>query len=480
MDERAKKMTEKQYRKADKMVLSTLLVVMLGIFLNMLGMISTGGANTAMILVAVLSVIGVGVTITIYGKLKGTRSCGIFMSVVATIVWAVMVILVDAQFFYMLAAALFIAQMAYLEKKRIIISTVVILPIFTIKSLILTRSGSVSPTEGGTSIILLVLVIFSVYSITKIWIAFNAENMDTVRRVSEELVAHFDGANRYIRTLDNALNKSNVAMQDIATNIESTAQEMQNQSMRCQDIEDNTKDAKAQTDTMVQASSKALKEVALGVEAMDKLHSQAKDVERDNKETVEYVVTLNERTKEVEAILGTIAGISTHTHLLALNATIEAARAGEAGKGFAVVADEIRGLAAQTKEATEDITAILAEFGDDVERVTESINHSAKTVKEQNRLIKDTKGKFDSIDRDVNQLMNIIHDFKRVIDDIMEATVVIADGITELSANSQEVAAASSDGTQIMTRAVDDMNQVKATLHEIYDLAQNLRNEYNV
>jgi len=269
-------------------------------------------------------------------------------------------------------------------------------------------------------------------------------------------------------------------MQEIATNTESTANEMQNQSMRCQDIEDHTKGAKGQTDTMVKASNKALEEVALGVEAMDKLHSQAKDVERDNKETVEYVEALNERTKQVEAIIGTIAGISTHTHLLALNAAVEAARAGEAGKGFAVVADEIRGLAAQTKAATEDIAAILGEFGGDVERVTESINHSAKTVKEQNRLIKETKGKFDAIDQGVNQLMTNINDFKRVIDDITEAAIVIADSITELSANSQQVAAASGDGTQMMTKAVDDMNQVKETLNDIYELAQNLRNEYRV
>lgn len=31
-----------------------------------------------------------------------------------------------------------------------------------------------------------------------------------------------------------------------------------------------------------------------------------------------------------------------------------------------------------------------------------------------------------------------------------------------------------------MTQAVEDMNQVKATLNDIYNLAQNLRDEYNV
>ena len=61
-----------------------------------------------------------------------------------------------------------------------------------------------------------------------------------------------------------------------------------------------------------------------------------------------------------------------------------------------------------------------------------------------------------------------------------DASVVIADGVTELSANSQEVAASSTEGTRITTKAVGDMNQVKAALNNIYILAQNLRDEYNV
>ena len=473
-------MTEKQYRKADKMVLSTLLVVIIGVFLNMLGMISMGAANPAMLIVAVVSVIGIIATIVIYIICKGTRKCGILMSIAAVIVWGVMVLFVDAQYFYMLAAALFIAQMAYLDKRRILVSAVVVLPIFMGKSLMLSRNGVVSPTEAGTSIVLLVLIIVSVYNITKIWIAFNTENLDTVRRVSEELVTHFDGANQYIETLDEVLNTSNLSMQDIALNVENTAEEIQNQSQRCLDIENNTQSAKIQTDTMVLASSKALNEVVLGAEAMDKLHNHAQDVERENKETVENVEALNVRTKAVKDILSTIDSISTQTFLLAMNASIEAARAGDAGKGFEVVAEEIRILSEQTKAATENIEAILAELDRDVEQVTTSVNHSVKIVGEQNALIEETKGKFDAIDSGVNQLMDAINEFKHVIDGITEASTIIADGITELSANSQEVAAASNDGTHLMTQAVDDMNQVKAVLNNIYDLAQNLRNEYNV
>lgn len=473
-------MTEKQYRKADSIVFPTVLIVMTGIFLNMLGMVSTRGMKASLLLPTISSVVGVIIAICIYNKCKGTRTCGKLLTVVVTVVCIFMIGCVDALFFYMLAATLFIVQMAYLEEKRIRVSGIAIMPIFIIKSILLIQKGEVSVQEAGTSIVIMIFIYMTVYMITKIWIAFNEENLATARRVSEELVVHFDEANGYVQTLDQALNTSNLSMQDIASNVESTAQEIQKQSQMCLDIETNTQSAKAQTDTMVQASSKALEDVALGAEAMDKLQNQAQNVEHDNKETAKYVSALIERTKAVEDILGTITSISTQTHLLALNASIEAARAGDAGKGFDVVAEEIRMLSEQTKVATENITAILAELNKDVEQVNVSLTHSVQTIEEQNELIKETKGKFDAIDSGVNQLMTTINDFKRVIDGITEASTVIADGVTELSANSEEVAATSSDGTRVMTQAVDDMHQVTAALNDIYKLAQGLRDEYTV
>lgn len=470
-------MTEKQYKKADSMVFPTLMVVMVGTFLNMLGMVSQGGG---MLLVTVGSALGAVVATFFYKVYKGTRNCGIYMTVPAVMVVLLVIVFVDAQFFFMLAAPVFIAQVAYLEKKRILITAAVITPVYAVRSIMLAKAGGVSLTEAGTSIVILVVIIVSVYNITKISIAFNEENLETVRRVSEELVTHFDEANKYISNLDVALNTSNISMRDIASNIENTAHEIQNQSQMCVGIEGNTQHAKIQADIMVEASGEALKEVSLGAEAMDKLHTRAQNVAQENKETVQYVNALNDRTRAMKKILGFIDDISIQTHLLALNASVEASRAGDAGRGFAVVADEITNLSEQTKKATSEITSILGEFNSDVKQVTESINHSVEMVGEQNSLIEDTKAKFDMIDNRVNQLMNTINEFKYLIDRITDASVVIADGVTELSANSEEVAAASTEGTRITTKAVADMNQVKTALANIYELAQNLRNEYNV
>ncbi len=473
-------MTEKQIRNADSKVYPTLMVVILGILANMLGMVYMGNGDTSTMVIIAVSVIGGILTSLIYFKNRGKENCGMWMTTLATIVWIVMVLNVDAPYFYMLAVALVVAQSAYLNKARLFATALLVMPIFAGKHFYLAFQGGESTTEAGTSVVLLILIIVAIYNNTKLSIALNDDNMATVKRVSEELVAHFDEANGYVATLDKALDTSSMTMEDIAVNIENTAHELQNQSQMCMDIEHSTLNAQSQTEAMVEASGKTLKDVILGVEAVDKLHNHAQVVEQDNKETVEYVAALNERTASVKAILDSINDISTHTHLLSMNASIEAARAGEAGKGFAVVAGEIRSLSVQTKAETENIATILAELSEDVERVTASINHSVATVGQQNALIEETKGRFDEINTGVSQLISSINDFRNIVNHITESTTAIANTVTDLSANSEEVAAASNGGTNIMMKAVDDMNQVKVALNDIYNLAQNLRDEYTV
>ena len=482
-------MTEAQHKKADSKVLPVSLIIITGIFLNMIGLIASQGGNIQLYITVASCVVGAIVNIITYLKTKGTKKCGIILITAALVVCCVMIVCIDTVGYYMIPMATVVLTMAYMSMSITLFAGISTMVFVITKIVLLAMSGKVSAIEGGTTVFIMLFILAAVFYVTKLSMIFNKENLDRVAEdakiqmetaqkmshVSENIVTNFDVADSSIKELSMVVNTSNTAMQSIASSIETTSQSIQEQAHRCQDIQNNTQNAKERTNKMVEASQRTIDEVRQGVGAMEELHNQAQSVAKNNDETVAYVNALNERTAKVADILNTIVKISAQTNMLALNASIEAARAGEAGKGFAVVAEQIRVLSEQTKMATENISGILTELSSDVESVTTSIGNSVESVVEQNRLIDVTKERFDVIDSEVNELIVAIRSFEGIIGEITEDTDVISSGINQLSVNSQEVVATADEGTSLMAKAVDDMEKVNETLANIYQLAQELK-----
>ena len=118
----------------------------------------------------------------------------------------------------------------------------------------------------------------------------------------------------------------------------------------------------------------------------NQLAASASQVAARGGEVVGQVVStmrgINDSSRKIADIIGTIDGIAFQTNILALNAAVEAARAGEQGRGFAVVAGEVRSLAQRSAEAAKEIKTLINASVERVSQGTSLVDEAGKTMEE--------------------------------------------------------------------------------------------------
>ena len=104
------------------------------------------------------------------------------------------------------------------------------------------------------------------------------------------------------------------------------------------------------TATATQAAQTAVEGTVRGMDALRESIS----------ETEKRFKRLGERSQEISSAVALVNTISERTHVLSLNASMQAATAGEAGRGFAVVAQEVQRLSDSSRQATAQISQLVA------------------------------------------------------------------------------------------------------------------------
>jgi methyl-accepting chemotaxis protein len=125
-----------------------------------------------------------------------------------------------------------------------------------------------------------------------------------------------------------------------AAGLEETSSSLEEMSSMTKQNADNAQ----QANTLATDAKKSAND---GAEAMSRMSSAIRDIQKSSDETAKIIKVIDE--------------IAFQTNLLALNAAVEAARAGEAGKGFAVVAEEVRNLAMRSAEAAKNTANMIEE-----------------------------------------------------------------------------------------------------------------------
>ncbi|WP_379130131.1 methyl-accepting chemotaxis protein [Paenibacillus sp. sgz500958] len=232
-------------------------------------------------------------------------------------------------------------------------------------------------------------------------------------------------------------------------NLEGSYQAVQSMSRFISEIADNA-------DSAMNHAATNTDKARTGRESMDSTTTQMEVVSESITDLSGIIDALSSHSKEIESIVGTIAGIAEETNLLSLNAAIEAARAGEEGRGFAVVANSVRKLAdrsaksaAQIGELVSLIVGQMDKAGETMKVSTQEMSHgkemiiaAGRSFAEIENSVTDMAAQSQQISATVRQLSDISSGLVKSIQNIVSVSNQTAAGAESLSASSQEQLAA--------------------------------------
>lgn len=486
-------MTQEQYKRANTVVFPVLTLIMSYVFLTLIAYIKTypdqvTGVSYLQLFSSLAAII---VNVAVFVSKRDSHICEYGMLGSALVVFLILRLVSTTEDNYMYAFPILFAGIVYLNMKTIILSNAVVI-IANILRLI-THSSNFHNGGGTTmfvSVLVSILVGYASIRCTRLLVQFNKENMDEIIesakkqkeshnlmiQVADNIMKHFGEAMEMMETLETSLSNSHTSIENIAGSTESTAEAIQGQAQICGEIREHAEHAQKLTNEMIISSDKVSDTVDAGVNSMQELGDQADNVSQCSAAMETVIEELTKKVGQVEGFVDSIISISSQTNLLALNASIEEARAGEAGRGFSVVAEEIRTLSEDTKNASTNITNIIKELNEDTRHVNESISESVNSVAKQNELIAESKERFAQVESEVKVLSEYINDVKNSMEHTLSSSNTIYDHITQLSASSEEVAAASSEGLDNSNITVGEVAKCKQIFEAIYDLAKDLQN----
>jgi methyl-accepting chemotaxis protein len=213
-----------------------------------------------------------------------------------------------------------------------------------------------------------------------------------------------------------------------------------------------------------------------GMDTMHVLNEKAQSTSEITARIINNIEKLEQKSMSISKIIGTINGIAEETNLLSLNASIEAARAGEFGRGFSVVADEIRKLADQSVCAVHEIEGLIQEIQTQTKDVVKIANEAENVVSDQETAVNNTEKSFNDMNHHVERLVNNVGMILENVHNIETAKVQTLMAIENISAVSQQTAAASMSVNETTNHQLDAVNTLDRLSKELDENAQTLEN----
>ena len=256
--------------------------------------------------------------------------------------------------------------------------------------------------------------------------AVQAQETEAARRAALRALA--DGFEAKIGQLVGQVAEAATGLRDTASAMEGTAQQTTGQSA-------TVASAAEQASVNVQTVAVAAEELSVSTTEISRQVAQSAAIAHravaDARRTDGVVRALAEGAQQIGDVVSLISSIAGQTNLLALNATIEAARAGESGRGFAVVASEVKGLAAQTARATDDIAKQIGRIQGATQEAVTAIGGIATTIDEVSRIAA-------AIANAVDQQGAATREIARNVQEAAQGARMVSETIIDVSAGAQE------------------------------------------
>ncbi len=375
----------------------------------------------------------------------------------------------------------------YMEKKYILIHSLVVFILLTVFSIIKTDAVFGADAELADALIPLfsyLLVSMGLYfqarqSSHHIEVAYrstedakkNAETLSNTMSIFEKTV---ESLNKTVRHNVSTISQTDEKINSISNAINEMERSTEENASAALKINDNMDKAGTCLNQTYDLSSKMDKEfdntysmVVLGNSEMMELSNSMGVIKESIISTHNTVNVLVEGMNEINGFLSGIVNIAQQTNLLALNAAIEAARAGEAGKGFAVVAEEVRNLADQTSEITQSIAKITHNITATTDEVLEKILHGKEATKDGDKQLQDVESVFSKISSSIEVVKDgLSHEFellttlKTSFGEIKQETQTLAAGSEQNIAAIEEICAACEMQVSLVAKISERNNRI--------------------
>jgi methyl-accepting chemotaxis protein len=271
-----------------------------------------------------------------------------------------------------------------------------------------------------------------------------------------------DASSVIIQMVDKVKNSANEELQSIT----SEASAINEISAPLEEIDKSSKQTMNKAQNLREAARTTLEQGKLGASLVNESIGGIKDSEEKVKTIEQTILNLSNHTQQIGEITKVVNALAQQLKMLALNAAIEASKAGEAGRGFAAVATEVRNLAEQSEQSTDQVQNILEDIRLTTEKAVVETGEGTKT------LIKGTQK--------IEKTGEVIEKLSKMIEEATLSSQQIEAAIRQEAVGIEQIVESMTEINKATTTLASGVNDKNAFIHELAEIAKQLKSEVDV